>query len=416
MKFILAALLLTSSFTAHSTEQMSFQQELAIERLIAAVESKNYAELVTQTRILEQSGLVLSGDLMYYKSLGQFATGEDFNAIVSAEFYLETQGREGKFYREALELKGKAMDNLELAVIKKSRIDYNFTNLWAASIPGAATFGRGSTDIHRDLRESSGFETHVAAGIYKANKDGTVSVYSVIKRGDSELYDLIRVDWMGCPIGTTFNGLSADEICSGTATEFSPYQIAPFLKTFSYAGHSDWRLPSQWIRLYDSITTSGVYADLPGTSFAKDYRSAQGYLNSLVPGVYPQAFMYNRNISLVSQPGEAPTIDTNLPEYIWNYNPVYQHTTSNSPDYVCQHVQYFDRSDSQCSVSGVVVPIRGPFLIESGLSGECASYSLRVSDHLCKFDSKPGKFFRVVNNSYLQGVSLVSENTTAPSP
>ncbi|WP_430009582.1 hypothetical protein [Methylophaga lonarensis] len=416
MKLIWALLFVAYSGVAYSTEQMSFQQELAVERLIAAVESKNYAELVTQTRILEQSGLVLSGDLMYYKALGQFATGEDFNAIVSAEFYLETQGREGKFYREALELKGKAMDNLELAVIKKSRIDYNFTNLWTASIPGAATFGRGSTYIHRDLRESSRFETHVAAGIYNANKDGTVSVYSVIKRGDSELYDLIRVDWMGCPIGTTFNGHDADETCSGKATEFSPNQIAPFLRTFSYAGHSDWRLPSQWIRLYDSITTSGVYADLPGTSFAKDYRSAQGYLYGLVPGVYPQAFMYNRTINLVSQPGEAPTIDTNLPEYIWSYNPLYQHTTSNSPDYVCQSYQLSDRTDSRCGVSGVVVPIRGPFLIESGLSGECGHYSLRVSSHLCKFDSKPGEFFRVVTDTYLQGVSLVSENATASSP
>lgn len=403
MNFILAALVLIFSTTAHSKQQMSFQQELAVERLTTAVENKNYSEITNQATILKRSGLKLQGDLLYYEALGFFGVGQNGIAVRKADDYIKANGREAKFYRDALKLKGQAQDELELNVIANSRINFTRSNLEFAS-----RTSRNTTGANKRLLDMTAFELSVADNVYKNNGDGTISVYSVIKSGNAELYDIVRIDWMACPIGTSYNP-DADEVCSGKATEFRPAQIAPFLKSFNYARHSDWRLPTPGI--YNASKIGFLhFVDLPGTSFAENHYAALGFR---VPHVTPQQFLLNRDKML--------ELDMKLnrlwrPEYKWNHMPVFQQISGSAPNNFCATSTYHEIGATcghpQLTGPGVVVPIRGPFLVETGLSGKCRysrDYNLRVAPEVCELDSKPGQVFKKTFEGDLRGVSFVKE-------
>ncbi|EMR11993.1 hypothetical protein MPL1_12663 [Methylophaga lonarensis MPL] len=424
MKLIWALLFVAYSGVAYSTEQMSFQQELAIERLVSAVETNNYVEIDQQIRVLEQSGLKIEGDLLYYKALGLFGTGDDVWAGFFASRYLD-YGREAKFYRDALELKGQASDNVDVNVLANSRIRYTRENLELAAEPSPSSTGK-----YKHLQDRSALELSVADNIYKNNGDGTISVYSVIQRTQEEVYDLIRVDWMACPVGTSYTP-EADQPCSGTASKYSHAQLPAFWKTFTYAGHSDWNLPTKEIFYRDSIRVLSGVGDHPGTSFSRDYMEASGLLNVDTP---PQAFLLNRRGGLVRDKESGEFVSK--PAYSWagSVRAVYDDVS-----HYCLPSLVTFRANVGTGEGGDVcyrpneapsmelVLMRGPFLVESNLSGKCRvrrdqfgfesfdvpeilnGFQVLARHASCELDSKPDQIFRYVDAKYLERRPLKTE-------
>ena len=230
---ILMALFLAVKGPAHA-QKLTLMQEAQMQQLITALEIKDYSKSYEIIQSLRKDGVKIKGELLYYEALSALADMRYGAATLQSEAYIKESGRKGKFYAAALEIYATAAESWDTDNLSNSFLNFNNESL---SRLIDFRFSKSNEDLFQEQKS----RYDIWNNNYVNNKNGIISTFSVNRKNDGT-YNLIRLDWLACPIGTTYMRLSG---CAGEPQKIRHRDASNFVRAFSYLGFNDWRLPHQ---------------------------------------------------------------------------------------------------------------------------------------------------------------------------
>lgn len=363
---------------AHA-QKLNLMQEAQMQRLITALEIKDYSKSYEIIQSLRKEGVEIKGELLYYEALSALADMRYGAATLQSEAYIKESGRKGKFYAAALEIYATAAERWDTDNLTNSFLNFNNESL---SRLINFRFSKSNEDLFQEQKS----RYDIWNNNYVNNKNGIISTFSVNRKNDGT-YNLIRLDWLACPIGTTYLRLSG---CAGEPQMIRHRDASNFVRAFSFLEFNDWRLPHQ-LHLDFDRSHAQIHREMSINSLRYGNKDAAGrtwYINQsnvlphfhIMPGA--NNFMYY------------------APMHFREHHKI--PCSSSSSTLYCEP-----------GMTSKIIPVRGPYIVKQSSKVNCfetdlasrgkiGSYKLRQlrpSKTLCEFDDEKGKLY-FLNNFY----------------
>lgn len=394
---LLAAIIISVTGQAYAQNQ-DLMREAQIQRLITSIELKDYSKSFELIEDLRRSGTRIRGELLYYEALSALAIGNNLVAYKQSEAYIKESGRDGKFYSAALEIYATAAENWDAMNMVASFTHFNDAKL-------QMMYHRFSNS-HADLVEEQKKRFFIWRNSYTNNNNGTISTYSVNKKNDGT-YNLIRLDWLACPIGTTY--VDPYQPCQGEVRKVKHQDSPQVARALSFLGFDDWRLPHE---LHVSFDRSHKMVATGDISISTLRARSPSLRTSLLNQSHPLPHFH-------SFPGA---------DYATHGFPLHIREHHRTPCSVIGSTLYCEHGEYDNPYYGTVIPIRGPYIVKQSSKVNChetdlakrgrsITYAGRLrtpSNTLCEFDDQPGVFY-FLNDFYgANTFDPTSKKTTAP--
>ena len=377
---ILMALFLVVKGPAHA-QKLNLMQEAQMQRLITALEIKDYSKSYEIIQSLRKEGVEIKGELLYYEALSALADMRYGAATLQSEAYIKESGRKGKHYAAALEIYATAAESWDTDNLTNSFLNFNNESL---SRLIDFRFSKSNEDLF--LEQKSRYD--IWNNNYVNNKNGIISTFSVNRKNDGT-YNLIRLDWLACPIGTTYMRVLGGS-CVGEPQKIRHRDASNFVRAFSYLGFNDWRLPHQ-LHLGFDRSHKQIHREMSINSLRYGNKDAAGrtwYINQ--SNVLPHFH---------SMSGA---------NYFMHSAPMHFRENHKIPCVNVAQTLYCEPDHSS-----PIIPLRGPYIVKQSAKVNCfetdlasrgkiGSYKLRQlrpSKTLCEFDDEKGKLY-FLNNFY----------------
>lgn len=355
---------------------VDLQHEANIQRLVTALETEKYDRAYEILQGFRSSGVEIRGELLYYESLAALSTKRDFEAFDLAEKYIEQNGRDAKHYSSALEIYTAAGENIDRKLAINSIENWN-----AASFE--LYIENRKTSFWDDFHKGKIREHDYFSSLYVDNKDGTISIYKVVEAGSNQA-NLYKFEMLSCPLGATYK----KGACYGQPNKYETLSEASIEETignFSFAGHSDWRIPRDTFVMrrdrksgFDAID---FFRFSPSLRYFDGQHYAQTHYGVSWNIIHPQAYLFNEHGLSEFQTTEVNTGMEESAYQIPQFGFVFLDSEyKNGKKNYCV-VVHANRSNCDDPGEYMVIPVRGPELVGENLQVSLCSQD--NSDYKC---------------------------------
>lgn len=388
---LLTAVLFVITLTALSAhaKETSLLQKAQMQRLITALEIKDYKKSLQIIESLQRDGFKIKGELLYFHAVSAFSEGQVGLAMEQSERYLKESGEKAKYYNAALELYATATEEYDNILIEESFNDFSLKNLMHLKL-----FKRGSSD--QDLYKVQMSRLNIWRQAFQNNHNGLISTYSIKKNADGT-YNLMRLDWLSCPIGMVYEEIGFDAKCIGKPLSLKHRDIASYAKNFKFLpkGSNEeltgWRLPHEAHIKFDSSPKPLYASERKNIEYIRHIglNSKNGIGFGHIDG--PHRFVWP--VTFQKHPAEPVTSGS-----MQHFRP-----GERFPCMMLLGSLYCGPDDN--NIYGTVL-IRGPYTVRSKVSAKCTESDLvvrgsdyqTVSKTLCEIDEKGFSYF--LNEAY----------------
>lgn len=353
---VTVCLLITlTAFSSHANET-SLLHKAQIQQLITALELKDYIKSLEIIEGLERDGLKITGELLYFHAVSALAVGRSELDMVQSEKYLKESGEQAKYYNAALEVFATATEEYDILLLEESFNDYRLTTL-----EHLKANKKGSSDQSLYMAQMS--RLNVWKQAFQNNHNGLMSTFSVKKNADGT-YNLMRLDWLSCPVGTVYEEVGLDAKCEGTPSKIESRNLETFAQNFKFLpkGSTEemtgWRLPHKAHLKFDSSPTALFppenldikHIRAVGASFSN---FGYGYIDGPHRFLWPTTFPKRTN------------------EDVTDLTKPHIRSGESFPCWILVNLH----CEPQNSFGNIVL-IRGPYTVRANLSAKCAESDL----------------------------------------
>ena len=353
-----------------SANAIDIQGEAMVQRLITSLETENYQKAYEILQGLKETGEI-TGELLYYEALAALSTKRDFEALEQITKYIEKNGKGAKHYSRAIEIYSAASENVD------RKLAINSIENWYASSAELYIENR-MTSLWRDFYKLRVEEHKSFNSRYIDNKDGTISVYRLVKSGSNSA-NLYKFEAYACPIGSNYK----EGACVGKPDKFqslSESKIREIFEGLSLAGHRDWRIPRRLFVSWggDYFSVSDFFTISPDITYFDGQNYAETHVSVSTNTIHPQAYLFNDHglneySDTQKNTGVTGQEKYQIPQFGFAF--LDEVNSNNSKQYCVVSRANTLRCD--VATSYMVIPVRGPELVGKDLPvTQCEAQSL----------------------------------------